>query len=109
MPAVLLFILLLIVKSLIASGILFASCRIAGHPISFAGALITAVATSLAGSIPYVGWLAALILFLVLINKLTDADIWSAIWIGVVNLVLAVLIALGLALLIGTLSAQAAA
>ena len=101
--AILAIIVLLILTALLSSGILFASCRIAGHPISFAGALITAVATSLAQSIPYVGWLAALIIFLVLINKLTDADIRSAIWIGVVNLVLAVLIGMGLMLLLNTL------
>lgn len=95
-------ILLIVVKTFISSGILFAACKLAGHEIAFPGALIVAVSTSIAALIPYIGWLLALVLFFVLIIKLTDAGFLSALWIAVLNLSIALLITAGGAMLIDT-------
>ena len=93
-------ILLLVIKALISAGILFAACKLANHEITFSGALIVAAATSVAAVIPYVGWILALVLFFVLIIKLTGADFWSARWIAVLNLFLALLLTAAGAMLI---------
>ena len=95
-------ILLIVIKTLISSGILFAACKLAGHEITFPGALIVAVSTSVAAVIPYVGWLLALVLFFVLITKLTDAGFLSALWIAVLNLFVAMLVTAAGAMLIDT-------
>ena len=93
-------ILLIVVKALISAGVLFAACKLAGHWITFPGALTVAVATSVAAVIPYVGWLLALVLFFVLITRLTDAGLFSALWIAVLNLFVALLVTAAGAMLI---------
>ncbi len=95
-------ILLIVVKTLISAGILFAACKLASHEITFPGALLVAVSTSVAAVIPYVGWLLALVLFFVLITKLTDAGFLSALWIAVLNLFVAMLVTAAGAMLIDT-------
>ncbi len=70
-----------IVIGFLAGTVFSAVCLWAGMKLTkvdgtFLGMLLIAAISSLAGLIPFVGWLVSLIVMFVLISKWTDAEFW---------------------------------
>jgi hypothetical protein len=65
-----------LVGTLFSAVCLWAGMKLTKVDGTFVGMLLIAAISSLAGCIPWIGWLVGLVVMFVLISKWTDAEFW---------------------------------